>query len=346
MNNNKRHTILHISLSVLLFFALGINTCYAGDLAEIVNVFRADHMRLDSSVYKQIDESVFRFIVYAPGKCGIPIFTLFDENEDNPHENLYVERRSEPDIDQIKWIVTNIIKNDGGVVHPKFYTLTFDENFSDPKCATKHENITNLEINPYFFPKGDEIKKLTIKNIYPHAIELTYVNVNDDQVIQKYVTIPNSSEPINIPAGEAYTLELHPGVCPAGSAKEPRALLKFSYKVKVNDNFYEKILSISVGIFCHRELERAIEAGAATLKDLDAALSTLEALKLKMAAMKKAAELEKAAAIKAEGDKVQAGCEAACINELIRQRDETWEKAMTRYNAKPKPKERQDKEEL
>jgi hypothetical protein len=242
---------------------------------------------------------------------------LFDEKESNPYENLDVHRESGPkDIDRIKWIVTNTIKNNGDVVHPKSYTLTFDENSSDPKCAAKHENITNLEINPYIFPKGDEVKKLTIKNIYSHGIELTYIN--DDQVIQKYVTIPNSSEPINIPASETYTLELHPGVCPAGSAKEPRAILNFLYRIKDNGNFYKKELPISVGVYCHRELERAVE-------DRDAALSALEALKLEMTD-----------AIKAEGDKVQADCEAACIKDKIQLRNETRKEDREQCNAKIK----------
>ncbi len=319
MDNSKRHNILQIVLLVLLFSASGINTCYADDSleiddpAEIVNVFLADHMYLDSSVYEQIDDNVFRFITYTPDKCGMPTFTLFDEKESNPYENLDVHRKSEPkDIVRIKWIVINTIKNNEDAVHPKYFTLTFDENSNDPKCAAKYENITNLEINPYIFPKGDEIKKLGIKNIYSHDIELTYTN--DDQAIQKYVTIPNSSEPINIPAGETYTLELHPGVCPAGSAKEPRTILKFLYRIKVNGNFYKKELPISVGIYCHRELEQAIEVRDAALKDRDTALRALAALQLKMAD-----------AIKAEGDKVQADCEVACIKAEMQLRNETRE---------------------
>jgi hypothetical protein len=297
MDNNKKHNILQMGLATLMFSILGINICYAADPAEIVSVFRADHMYLDSSEYEQIDDNVFRFITYTSEKCGIPIFTLFDEKEGSLYEELDTDRESEPkDIDRIKWIVTNTIKNNGVAILPKSYTLIFDENSSDPRCAAKHENITNLEINPYIFSKEDEVKKLTIKNIYSHDIELTYIS--DDQAIQKYVTIPNASEPINIPAGETYTLELHPGVCPAGSAKEPRVLLKFSYKVKVNDNFYEKTLPISVGVFCHRELERAIE-------DRDAALSALEALKL-----------EQTATVQAAVNDMQNACEAACISEL------------------------------
>lgn len=315
MDNNIQHNILQMGLSVLLFSTLGINACYAEDPdpAEIVNVFLADHMYLDSSVYEQIDDSVFRFITYAPEKCGIPTFTLFDDKESDPYENLDVHRESEPkDIDRIKWIVTNTIKNNDNIVHPKFFTLTFDENSNDPKCAAKYENITNLEINPYIFPKGDEIKKLGLKNIYSHDIELTYTN--DDQTIQKYVTIPNTSEPINIPAGETHTLELHPGVCPVGSAKEPRAILKFSYRIKVNGNFYKKELPISVGIYCHRELERAIEVRDAALKDRDAALSALETLKL-----------EEKAAIEAAVNNKQAECETACKEAEMRLRNETRE---------------------
>ena len=194
MDNSKRHNILQMGLSILLFSASGISTCYADDSleindpAEIVNVFLADHMYLDSSEYEQIDDNVFRFITYTSEKCGIPTFTLFDEKEGNPYENLDTDLESEPkDIDRIKWIVTNTIKNNGVAIPPKSYTLTFDENPSDPRCAAKHENITNLEINPYIFPKEDGVKKLTIKNIYSHDIELTYIS--DGQAIQKYVTI-------------------------------------------------------------------------------------------------------------------------------------------------------------
>lgn len=316
MDNSKRHNFLQMSLSILLFSALEINTCYANDSlktndpAKIVNVFRADLMCLDSSVYEQIDTDVFRFITYAQEKCGMPTFTLFDDKESSSYENLDIDRESKPkDLDRIKWIVTNTIDNNAYATHPKSYTLTFDENSNDPECATKYENIANLEINPYVFPKGDGVKKLAIKNIYPHDIELTYKN--DDQVIQKYVVIRNSLEPINIPAGETYTLELQPGICPPGSAKEPRAILKFSYKVKVDDNFYEKTLPISVGVYCHRELERA--------------LSALKAL-----------ELKQAAAIEAAVNDMQKACEAACRKIRIEDREK----------CDAKKQEMQPKEEL
>jgi hypothetical protein len=127
-----------------------------------------------------------------------------------------------------------------------------------------------IGISPDVFPKGDGVKLLTVKNNYPQEIEIVDITSKDEQ---SYAVLSKPSEPIKIPVGETHTFELQPGNCPYITTKEERVNFDFSYKTIVDGNTVNKILSIAVGVSCHKELDRVIEAR-------DAALTALETLKL------------------------------------------------------------------
>ena len=127
-----------------------------------------------------------------------------------------------------------------------------------------------IGISPDVFPKGDGVKLITVKNNYPQEIEIVDITSKDEQ---SYAVLSKPSEPVKIPVGETHTFELQPGSCPYITTKEERVNFDFSYKTIVDGNTVNKILSVAVGVSCHKELDRVIEAR-------DAALTALETLKL------------------------------------------------------------------
>ena len=273
MNKNKKHNVLHIGLSAFLFYALGINPCYADNPAEIVSI-------------------------------------------------------------------------------------SYDASSGDQAIG----------IGPDVFPKGYGVKLLTVKNNYPQ--EITIVDITSKHE-QSYAVLSKPSEPIKIPVDETHTFELQPGNCPYITTKEEQINFDFSYSTIVDGNTVNKVFSIVVGVSCHGEFDRTIEAKDAALRERDTALKATEQEKTaKENALKtieqertakedalKAIEQERTAkeeALKAiEQERIakeealktaKTECETSCKEDKIQLRNETREE--DRKNCNAKIKKMQEQEEL
>lgn len=328
MDKNGKHTILQMSLLVLLFFVFKINPCYAdnnfdefSDSAEIVGVYQAKFMDVYlHSMFAKIDENVFRLIIYAPEKCGKPTFTLFDKKGGSPYENQDTQLKSNPENDdKIQWVSTNTIRNTVDTAHPEFYTVTFDGNSRDPRCGTMDIDVSNIEINPYVFPKGDGNKKLTIKNTHYQEIQIT--NIRNTEGKQRYVALLGLLGPINFPPGKTLSFELQPGICPARSAQEARVVYDFSGKNVVTGS--PVVFSIMVEISCIRELERAIRAR-------DEALKIAQQERIAKEEALRTVEMKITAAL----NDAHINCEIACKEAEIQLRNKTREEDRKQCNAR------------
>jgi hypothetical protein len=104
--------------------------------------------------------------------------------------------------------------------------------------------MSNLEISPHIFPVNDEVKKITIKNNYSQAIEITNVkNMNK----KGYIIPPQLSKPIQILPGETYDFELQAEACPEDSDPLPKHEdIQFSYKIIIDGNSLENVFNVKV----------------------------------------------------------------------------------------------------
>ena len=255
-----KHNILRKNLAALLFSMLGNHACYANNLVKVVDASLYESNRNGISI-ANMGKDLFRANFDAPRKCGVPTLTMFDKKDGNPYENQDTQLISKPTADNcFSWTLINPIKNSKDTVNAKFYSITFDGNPTDSDCATKSGTMSNLEMSPCIFSANDEIKKITIKNNYPQAIEITSVKNIDKK---GYIIPPQLSDPIQILPDETYDFELQAGVCPEDSDFLPKHEdIQFSYKTIVDGNSLENVFNIKIKISCDNKPEQIIDENA------------------------------------------------------------------------------------